>query len=136
MVLLGWRPVRGFRREHVELGDELEDFLHVHGKRPQLRVNRCVRLLEALRLLRVVQVTDTLLYELCYVCDLGQNLRIGAPVNEALQIRVNCLNIVLVLIVDVKLIQFLDETGLFLVKLGRELKFKLLLPLFKLLDHL
>ena len=108
----------------------------MHGKRPQLRVNCRVRLLEALRLLRVVQVTDTLLYELSDIGDFGQNLRIGAPVNKALQIRVNCLDIVLVLIVDVKLIQFLDETSLFLVKLGRELKFELLLPLFKLLDHL
>ena len=101
VVLLGWRPIRSFRREHVELRDEFEDFLHVHRKRPQLRVNRRVRLLEALRLLRVVQIADTLLYKLSDVGDLGQNLRIGAPVNKALQIRVNCLNIVLVLSEDI-----------------------------------
>ena len=48
----------------------------------------------------MIQITDTLLYELSDVLDFGQNLRICAPVNEALQIRVNCLDIVLVLVID------------------------------------
>ena len=99
-------------------------------------MNRRVLFLEALRLLRMVQVTDALLDELSDVSNFGQNLSICAPIYKALQIRVNCLDIVLILGIGVKLIQFLDEAGLFLVKLGRELKFELLFPLIKLLDHL
>ena len=76
----------------------------MHGKRLKLWVDLGVSLLEAFCLLRMIQVTDTLLYELSDVSDLGQDFRIGASVNKALQIRVNCLDIVLVLIVYFELL--------------------------------
>ena len=99
MVLLAQCLVCGFWREHVELGDEFEDFLHVHFERPYLRCNRRFRLLKAPRLLYVVQITGTLLHELIDVLDFGQNLPFLALFNEALQIHVNSLDIVPALVI-------------------------------------
>ena len=128
--------VRVFMREHVKLGDQLEDFLYMHRKRLQLRVNLRVCLLKALCLLRMIQVADALLYEFCDVSDFRQDFCIRASINKALQILVNCIDVILVASVNIELIQFFYESGFLLIIFSRELKFELLFPFLKFLNNL
>lgn len=86
------RPCRRFRLhrrsgrpswEHIELGDEVEDFLDVKGKWLKLRIDHCVFFFVALSLGDVLKVHDTLLNEFGDVGDLGKNLGVGATFSEA-----------------------------------------------------
>ena len=84
----------------------------------------------------MIQVREALLDKLSDVCDLGQDLGVGAPLDEAVQVLVDDLYVVHVTIIDIKLLKLLDEAVLFLLKLSLELLLQLLFPLFKLLDDL